>query len=133
LYNPASKPAITIKLVSCRKALHPDVYKAALVCWLLLLAVFWITFSVSANATFMVAIGTVYAAVFFGVPYLMSRMAKRPPVLHSLSDFVRGRFDTIDGPIGGGEALLQVILVPLALTLGGTAIGFIIRASRGVQ
>jgi hypothetical protein len=30
----------------------------------------------------------------------------------------------------GGEALLQVVLVPLCLIAGGIAIGFIIRAAR---
>jgi hypothetical protein len=34
------------------------------------------------------------------------------------------------GTMRGYEALLQVILVPILLTIGGTAIGFIIRAAR---
>ena len=49
---------------------------------------------------------------------------------HSLSTFLRGRFDTIDGSISGLDALVQVIVVPACLTLGGIAIGFIIHAAR---
>jgi hypothetical protein len=111
--------------------MHPGVYKLALVCWLLLLGIFWVTFSGSTSALFMVTIGTVYAAVFFGVPFLMIRIGgfERRSSL-PLVDFTEGQFDTIDGPIGGGEALLQVILVPLALGIGGTAIGFIIHFAR---
>lgn len=114
-----------------RTAMHPGVYKVALLCWVFFLGVFWITFSVNGNAMFMVAVSTFYAIVFFTVPYIFSRIAKVPATVpFSLSAFLRGRFDTIDGPIGGGEALLQVILVPLALGTGGVIIGFIIRAAR---
>jgi hypothetical protein len=77
-----------------------------------------------------VVIGTFYALMFFGVPTVMSRMAPTRPRAGSLGSFLRGRFATIDGPISGSDALLQVILVPVALGLGGTAIGFIIHAAR---
>jgi len=111
--------------------MHPGVYKLALLCWVMLLAVFWITFAMSAHATFMVAIGTLYAIVFFGLPFLMSRIAGISTTASiSLRDFVDGRFDTLYGPIGGLEALLQVILVPLSLSIGGIAIGFIIHAAK---
>jgi len=95
------------------------------------LAVFWVTFAMSANALFQVAIGTVYAIVFFGVPFLMSRIAGVPgTATYSLGDFLDGRLDTFNGPIGGRDAVLQVIMVPSALTVGGIAIGFIIHAAR---
>jgi hypothetical protein len=110
--------------------MHRGVYKIALGCWAGFLAVFWATFWVSANALFMVVIGTFYALMFFGVPIIMSRMAPTRPRPGSLGGFLRGRFATIDGPISGSDALLQVILVPVALGLGGTAIGFIIHAAR---
>jgi hypothetical protein len=111
--------------------MHPGVYKLALACWVMFLAVFWVTFAISANALFQVAIGTVYAIMFFGVPFLMSRIAGNSgTATFSLGDFLDGRFDTLTGPIGGREALLQVVMVPSALTIGGIAIGFIIHAAR---
>jgi hypothetical protein len=131
LFSAHEASRASLKFVACRKDMHPGVYKLALVCWLLLLGIFWVTFSGSTSALFMVTIGTVYAAVFFGVPFLMIRIGgfERRSSL-PLVDFTEGQFDTIDGPIGGGEALLQVILVPLALGIGGTAIGFIIHFAR---
>jgi hypothetical protein len=131
LFSARDASAPKLRLIACRKDMHPGVYKLAVVCWAVLLGIFWVTFSGSASALFMVAIGTFYAAMFFGVPFLMSRIggfSGRPPL--SLADFVEGRFDTIDGPIGGGEALMQVILVPLALVMGGGAIGIIIHFAR---
>jgi hypothetical protein len=119
-------PGATVQTV-----MDPRVYKIALGCWICFLGVFWATFWISANALFMVLVGTVYAAVFFGVPYLMSRMVRdRPVPMHSLAAFLRSPFATLNGTMRGGEALLQVILVPLCLLAGGVAIGFIIRAAR---
>ena len=120
-----------VVLAPIRKQMHPDVFKIALFCWVMLLVVFWTTFAMSANATFMVAIGTLYAIVYFGVPFLMSRIAGvSSKASFPLSVFLDGRFDTLYGPIRGWEALLQVILVPLSLSIGGVAIGFIIHAAK---
>ena len=111
--------------------MHRGVYKIALLCWAGFLSVFWVTFWVSANALFMVVIGTFYALMFFGVPVVMSRMAHTRPRPLSLAAFLRGRFSTFNGPVSGLDALLQVVLVPLCLGAGGIAIGIIIRLSRG--
>lgn len=119
------------RLSVCRSQMHPGVYKLVILCWVAFMAVFWVTFFISSNALFMVVIGTVYALVFFGVPIIMSRMAPKPKAGYpSFEEFVRGRFDTLYGPIEASEALLQVVLVPLALSAGGVAIGLIIRYAR---
>ena len=110
--------------------MHRGVYKIALLCWAGFMAVFWVTFWMSSNALFMVVIGTFYALMFFGVPIKMSQMAPTRPRVGSLGAFLRGQFATLDGPISGMDALLQVVLVPVALTLGGIAIGIIIHLSR---
>lgn len=111
--------------------MHPHVYRIALACWICLLAVFWATFWVSSNALFQVVIGTVYAIIFFGVPYEMSRIypGKRTSD-KSIWRFMAEPFQTRTGTMHGYEALLQVILVPVALTIGGTVIGMIIHAAR---
>jgi hypothetical protein len=116
--------------VHANALMHRGVYKIALGCWIGFLAVFWATFWMSGHALFMVVVGTFYALMYFGVPVIMSRMAKTRPRAGSLGDFLRGRFVTIDGPISGLDALLQVILVPVALGLGGIAIGIIIHTAR---
>ena len=117
--------------VKAQAVMDPRIYKIALGCWIAFLAVFWATFWISANALFMVVVGTFYAAVFFGVPYAMSRQVKtRPETAKSLFTFLREPFATLNGTMRGAEALLQVVLVPLCLTGGGIAIGVIIRAAR---
>jgi len=119
---------------AARSVMDPRIYKIALGCWVVFLAVFWLTFWMSANALFMVVISTVYAAMFFGVPYAMSRQVReRPETAKSLFTFLSEPFATIDGVMSGAEVLLQVILVPLCLTCGGIAIGFIIHAARAAQ
>jgi hypothetical protein len=110
--------------------MHRGVYKIALLCWAAFLSVFWVTFWMSSNALFMVVIGTFYALMFFGVPIKMSRMAPTRPRTGSLAAFLRGQFATLDGPVSGLDALLQVVLVPVVLSLGGIAIGIIIHAAR---
>ena len=111
--------------------MHPHVYRIALACWACFLAVFWVTFWVSSNAIFQVVIGTVYAVMFFGVPYEMSRFCPGPRNgTKSFWRFMADPFRTLTGSMRGYEALLQVILVPVLLTLGGTAIGIIIRLAR---
>ena len=119
--------------------MHPHVYRIALACWICLLAVFWVTFWTSSNALFQVVIGTVYAVVFFGVPYEMSRIYRgnhtpeKGTTGKSLRQFLAEPFRTRTGTMKGNEVLLQVILVPVSLTLGGTAIAMIIHAARAAH
>lgn len=116
--NPADMPAA--------------VHGLALACWVAFLSVFWITFAMSANAEFMVAISTVYAVVFFGVPTILARMSPKRARKHpGLLQFLHGRFDTLYGEISGFDALVQVIVVPACLTLGGIGIALAIHAARG--
>lgn len=111
--------------------MHPHVYRIALVCWACFLTVFWVTFWVSSNALFQVVIGTVYAVMFFGVPYEMSRIFPGKRVSDkSIWQFLMEPFQTRTGTMRGYEALLQVILVPTLLTIGGSVIGMIIRSAR---
>lgn len=117
-----------------RTAMHPGVYSISFLCGLMLLAIFWLTFIEHAHALFMIAVSTVFATVFFGLPFILSRMRPNrvsPP--YGLVEFARGRFDTLYGPISGLDALLQVVVVPLALCVGGVAIAFIIEFARSVH
>lgn len=123
-----------IALPVVRAKMHPGVHKVAFACWVAFLCIFWLTFFISANALFMVVISTVHAVVFFGVPWIMNRMAPKPPAPASdLTSFLTERVETLYGPIGGFEALLQVIIVPLSLTIGGIAIALIIHWARALH
>ena len=97
-------------------------------------AAFWLTFAGDSEAALAISMSTVYALVFFAVPYLMVRMAAKhglpPGRRSSLSDFLNGDFETITGRISGWSALVQVALVPVALAFGTLAIGVIYTSAR---
>ncbi|HTO41838.1 MAG TPA: hypothetical protein VL026_12750, partial [Rhizomicrobium sp.] len=54
----ASPPLAVVAKPRSRSTMHPGVLKLAVLCWAGLIAVFWITFQVNANAMFVVAVGT---------------------------------------------------------------------------
>ena len=111
--------------------MHLGIYGSAVACWAVFLALFWITFSASGNALFILTVCLFYAAVFFSVPVILTRLIPEKRPLHgSLLAFLRGTVQTIDGPVKGFDALIQVILVPACLSLGGIAIGIIITMAR---
>lgn len=129
-----SKPSITAAAKPLvETVMHPHAYRIALVCWLCFLAVFWVTFWVSSNALFQVVIGTAYAVMFFGVPYEMSRIYPGKRARRSIWQFLAEPFQTQTGTMPGYEALLQMVLVPILLTIGGSAIGIIIRSARSAM
>lgn len=118
---------------TCYEQMHPGVYRVAFACWMGLLGLFVLTFFSSANALFMVVIDCVYAAMFFGIPWIFHRITPKTETHpRDFFSFLSGRFDTIYGPIRASEALLQVILVPLALGIGGIAISLIIQSARAM-
>jgi hypothetical protein len=128
---PESAEVHAAQSYAAQTVMDPRVYKIAIAGWVTLLGVFWITFWSSASALFMVTISTVYAIMFFGVPYMMTRQIPNPPKpARSFATFLSSPFATIDETMPGWEALLQVILVPVCLVVGGIAIGIIISVTR---
>lgn len=98
-----------------------------------ILLAMWVTFSGHGDALFMVAVSTFLAIVFFGVPYLMYRTARRSGAQrgqHGMSDFLAGDFETWTGRLTGWEAFVQVVTIPLSLAFGAAAIGTIISVLR---
>lgn len=126
-----SEQAASALTAEVEAVMHPSIYRIAMVCWLCFLAVFWVTFWSSSNALFQVVIGTAYAVIFFGVPYQMSRIfpGKRTAD-KSIWQFLSEPFRTRTGTMKGYEVLLQVVMVPVLLTLGGSVIAIAIRMAR---
>jgi hypothetical protein len=71
----------------------------------------------------------VIAAGMFAV-FLLSRVRLTDGGAVTFRDFLRGKFDTLTGPVRGWEALLHVILAPAALSLATLAMALIVNASR---
>lgn len=135
---PAALPRAGKSRVSSRLAapgvyadLVPSVYGALIVSWMCFMAIFVVTFASSAETMFMLALVGVYAVMFFGVPIVMISLGAREKWYGPrLIEFVRAKVQTIYGPVGGLDALIQVILVPACLTIGGIGIAVAVAAAR---
>lgn len=111
--------------------LVPSVYGVFIVSWLCFMAIFLFTFAQSATTMFMLALIGVYALMFFGVPIAMIRVGAREQWYGpDLASFVRAKVQTLYGPVNGLDALIQVILVPACLTIGGIGIALAVATAR---
>jgi hypothetical protein len=110
------------------KQLPNAVYGLFIACWAVLFGVFVAVFQGNAQAFFNLSVVLFTGLMFFGVPIVISRAGpKKAATAPGLIDFLRGKFDTLTGPIAGVEALAQVLLVPVCLTLGAIAIAYILH------
>jgi hypothetical protein len=90
-----------------------------------LILVFFALFAGSPLATFSIAICAFFVAMFFAVPkafLVVEADRSRKP---TLDQFMRTGLQTLTGRSRGGDALLQMLIVPVLLTLGLAAIGII--------
>jgi hypothetical protein len=95
------------------------------------LAAFWTFFGDDHGAVQSLAVVSLVAVVFFGVPYVMfttrTKHGVRSEHRQAISDFLSGDFDTLTGPITGWSALVQYAFLPVALAFGAVAIGIVLR------
>jgi hypothetical protein len=111
--------------------IHPGVYRALIGTWAAFMSLFWIVFASSPYTVYLLMVITLYGVGFFGLPVIMNRMGEiTPKAAASFSDFLHGTMETAGGLVSGVEALIQVILVPACLSVGGVFIAFIIVAAR---
>lgn len=92
-----------------------------------LILVFFGLFAGSPVAFFAITVCAFFVAMFFGVAHLFLVVEAAPGRRPSLSRFMRTGMMTLTGRTGGGDALLQMLIVPGLLTLGLAAIGIIGR------
>lgn len=121
--------AVPLAIPAVREDMHFGVYKAFAACWAALFAVFAGTFIESPYTIYLITIAIMAGVMFFGLPYVLSRVGApaTPLATGSFLDFLRGRVDTIYGPVSGMEALTQVLMVPVALTLGAIVISSVVH------
>jgi len=114
--------------------IHAGVFVLMLLAWFWLLVAFWLTFGWELEGGFMVAVSTVYMAMFFGVPLAMIKVAKahtpHQPDRRSFGDFLRAYVQTATGRMEGWEAAIQILLVPVGLALCISGIAFAVIAAR---
>ena len=88
-----------------------------------LILVFFAFFTGSATALFAVTIAAGFAIAFFSVPRLFFAVEPDPGRRPSLSVFMYRGLDTLTGHSSGKDALVQMLIVPVLLTLGLLAMG----------
>lgn len=110
------------------EAAVPDV--PAAVGWMILgvyaliVSSFLLLFARDMEAGLMVAIGGVYFTVYLGVAAVFLRTEGRSGDI-DLKHFLKDGLHTWTGHVSGFEAIVQILLIPVALTIAITTIGII--------
>ncbi len=124
----AAQPAETEDFAPTPAA--PDVPSGAWISlatsYLALVGTFALAAAGSPLSVFVIAIAFLFVLTFFAVPRFMFRMAPRIAPA-SFEAFLSDGIDTLNGRCSDGAALLQMLIVPVLLTLG--AIGMAIAAA----
>lgn len=90
-----------------------------------LILVFFGLFARSPLALFAITICAFFVAMFFAVPKLFLALESAPALRPTLGRFMRTGLATLTGPSTGRDALVQMLIVPVLLTLGLAAMGII--------
>lgn len=83
----------------------------------------------SAESIFVIVIAALFVIVFFTVPRIFFAVEQDGGVRASFSDFLRNGMDTFTGHNSGTAALVQMLIVPLLLTLAVLAMGIVIASA----
>ncbi len=94
------------------------VRRALLISWGLFALVVVVAFSGKLEVMFNLGVVVTFGAVFFGVPLVLLRIKRG--AARKAESYV----DTLNGRMSQGEAMLQVIMVPLILSVGMAVIGY---------
>lgn len=80
----------------------------------------------SAESIFVIVIAGLFVIAFFSVPRIFFAVERDGGVRASLGDFLRNGMHTYTGHNSGKAALIQMLIVPIMLTLGVLAMGITI-------
>lgn len=96
------------------------IWRAFPAVWVAFFATLWWIFGGASESAYMVGVATAFGVVFFAIPMAMYRIARQPTALSGT-----GMVETLTGPLTAGAAAVQIVLVPLAVTLGLIAMAFL--------
>lgn len=112
--------------------LHPGVFVVSMSGWFVFMLTYWLVFGLHLEGALVLAVATVFFAVYFALPLVLMRLRRMPSWVEksTFTEFLRGEIDTYTGHMGGKDALAQVAVLPIAIALGTMAIGIIVAAAR---
>lgn len=91
----------------------------------LLMGVLFAFMARSPLALMSILIAAFFVAIYFAIPRLFLKVEADPARRPSFDRFIDRGIDTLTGRTGGRDALLQMVIVPVLLTLGLGAMGII--------
>jgi hypothetical protein len=113
--------------------IHPHVFALFAGTYATMLLVLWLFFGTDVNAAIALGVSTAYFAMYFGVPFVMFRLAEEAtskPRPGSLGSFLAGDVETYTGRVSGWGAVAQLLTIPAGLTGAFIAIGIISRLAQ---
>jgi hypothetical protein len=92
-------------------------------CYVALLGTFALATIASGYSIYMITISALFLVAYFTVPWLFLRQEPKSGRRPSLDRFMRGGMETFTGHSTGRDALVQMLIVPVFLTLGVACMG----------
>jgi len=77
----------------------------------------------SGQSIFVIVVSALFVLTFFTVPRIMFAVERHSGVRASFDEFLRNGVNTFTGHNGGRAVLVQMLIIPIALTLGVLAMG----------
>ena len=97
-------------------SIHHGVFRLFTGLFAVVLTAFYLTFHHDAETVFMIVVCALYGVMYFGTPVILSRIA-REQTRQRWSQFLSERISVSTGSIMGRTALLQICIIPAALTV----------------
>jgi hypothetical protein len=107
---------------------HRTVIRLAVGATIWTIAAVWILFSHSYYGILLFGVVSFLVAMFMLLPWVLSHFARKtdnPDEPATFREWRSGEFDTASGPMKGSEAAVLILLIPMAVAVGMTAIGFL--------
>ncbi len=101
------------------------VYRSVFLAFVALLPISWVAFARDEDGVLSLGFATVLTIVLFALPVLVFWTARRhcPGRPKGLDAFLTSRVEIATGSLTGGEAWLQVLIIPLVLVIAALLIG----------
>jgi len=112
------------------RSLHPAVLLVGAGAYAWILGVLAVVLGASAEALFVIAISALFLLIYLALPGVMAVLGHAESSRTSLRGFLNRPMELWTGRVPGREAALQVVLLPIALAVGMTAIGIAIAFAR---
>lgn len=118
------------------RGLHKAVVMTLFGSMIWLVTAYWLAFSRSDYATLQLAMVVFFGVIYAGIPFAMSRMAPKPEIQEKqpgYRNWAQGDLDTFTGPAKAGDSAITVLVAPVAIAVGGSAIALVAAlAGRGL-